>query len=81
MKTTPQPQQRKHRTKLTRKEIAYLIDETVAVVRYNEKLWGLDKHKVKISHSNVSYWEDSTMEILRARGLLRPYAGTTGKLN
>lgn len=65
----------KHRTRITRKEIAFLIDSTVDVVAYNEARWGLDKIRVTITCRNVSYWEAEAMAILRARGLLKVAAG------
>lgn len=61
----------KRRTRISRKEIAYLIDETPDVVRSREKSWGLDKIKVIVSRNNISYWEKEAMEILRALRLVK----------
>ena len=63
---------RRYRTRITRKEIAYLIDTSCDMVRKNEKRWGLDRARVKINARVILYWEDEAMEILRERGLIKP---------
>lgn len=64
-----EPATRRHRTRLTRKEVAYLADVQVNVVIRSEARWGLTPHKVCVN-GRVSYWEAPTVAILKRLGMM-----------
>ncbi len=51
---------------ITRKEIAVEIEETVDVVRKNEKKWGLDKCRAGFSKP-IKFFRDKAMQILKSK--------------
>lgn len=67
-KIKPEP---KHRTRITRKEIAWLVELSYDTVKRNEKLWGIERFKVQVGKGScVSFYSAETIAQLKFLGLI-----------